>query len=880
MLALYDQQGRILGTLRDRTISYTPALSPDGTRIAIERGDEATRTTDIWVHDLTTGAATRITSDPAADNWPVWSPDGSQIAFASNRGGSLGLYRTAADGTGAAELLYRPSGNLRNTDWSPDGRFLTYFDNTSLYVLPLEHAGERAAMRIDTGPGSRAGAAAFSPDGRFLAYAVSQTSAEGIRQPWEVWVRPFDPSGAGSAPSTGPWQITNRGGLCRCGWRPDGKELYYVAPDGGVMAVEIGTSPSFTSGEPRLLFRAPSFVISDASRTVAISRDGQRFFFTEPPAIASAARMLVLVGRQGQTVGAVGGRGLYDQPVFSPDGTRVAVIKGRDLWVMDVASGAGVAITTSSISGPQHEVWSPVWSPDGRQVAYLARRSDYEGIYRKASDGEGAEELLVRVPGAHIRLTDWSMDGRFLIYDDRQVSESVLWALPLAGDREPVELVRSQFQLQEPRISPDGRFMAYRSNETGAPEIFVRAFDPTGATSDAPPSEPWQVSSGEGGLGMIAWRQDGTELTYMSAAREMKAVSVGPGLAPEFGRPRVLFALPDANERTGSADMRGDMSRDGQRVVLSMPLTARLRRIAVLDREGNVVDEVGRPGFTYDGASALSPDGTRVAIQMMDPRTGNADIWTFDVASGMGTRVTNDAAEDDFPIWSRDGRHLAYVSVRDEFSGIYRKAADGTADEEQLFQYWRGAGLALTDWSADGEFLTFHSGQVISVVPLRGEGAASGREAIEWLRDEFDAVQGRLSPDFRYMAYVSDEAEAGELNVFVRRFEASDPGASQRDGRRVQVSTTGAQRSGISWREDGGELYYLTPDWGVMAVDVTTTPEFQAGTPRLLFRLQSPPARTRPPSSIVSGDGQRFVFTMEGPVTPLYESLIPLVTAR
>jgi len=224
------------------------------------------------------------------------------------------------------------------------------------------------------------------------------------------------------------------------------------------------------------------------------------------------------------------------------------------------------------------------------------------------------------------------------------------------------------------------------------------------------------------------------------------------------------------------------------------------------------------------------------------------------------------------PTWSPDGSQVAYVSFRPRFARIYRKAWDGTGSEEQLFQYTPGAAMQLTDWSADGKFLTFYPGAggfLILVVPLSGDQKSLEREAIEWLREEYDALMGRVSPDSRFMAYLSNEIEAETFEVHVRPFDASKPEAGAGGAQPVQVSTAGA-RGMISWRQDGKEMYYMTPDGEVMAVDVTTTPTFQAGTPRLLFKLPGPlPAIVQGGEwwGNVSRDGQRFVFTINVPVS-------------
>ena len=216
--------------------------------------------------------------------------------------------------------------------------------------------------------------------------------------------------------------------------------------------------------------------------------------------------------------------------------------------------------------------------------------------------------------------------------------------------------------------------------------------------------------------------------------------------------------------------------------------------------------------------------------------------------------------------------------MRGSFSSIYRKAWDGTGNEEQLFQYTPGAAMWLTDWSADGKFLAFHDGcnGVLHVVPLSGDQNALEREAIEWLRDEYNVAQARFSPDSRFMAYLSNEFKTSEeiesdiFEVYVRPFDASQADVSAGGAKPVQVSTAGALGM-IFWRQDGKELYYLTPDWEVMAVEVTTTPTFQAGTPRPLFKLPGRLPLFGNPQQWrnVSRDGQRFVFTMNVPVSAL-----------
>jgi len=290
-----------------------------------------------------------------------------------------------------------------------------------------------------------------------------------------------------------------------------------------------------------------------------------------------------------------------------------------------------------------------------------------------------------------------------------------------------------------------------------------------------------------------------------------------------------------------------------------------LRQITVFDRLGKVLNKVGEPGRYFN--PSISPDGTRVSVTRNDLKTGNQDIWTFDVATGKGTPVTNDAPPDNIPIWSLDGNQVSYTSRRGSYSGIYRKAWNGTGNEELLFRYTPGASMILTDVSPDGKFVSFSDGcgGVLFVVPLTGADALA-RKAIEWLREEYDVPQGRFSPDMRFIAYLSNEADPTRFEVYVRPFDATKP-ESVAAGPVVRVSQKGARN--ILWRQDGKEMYFLesdpqtTEEFRVMAVEVSTTPTFQAGTPTLLFKV--PLMETR---GWVSSDGQRFVFTVPVPATP------------
>jgi len=574
------------------------------------------------------------------------------------------------------------------------------------------------------------------------------------------------------------------------------------------------------------------------------------------------ARQLTLLDKQGKVVATVGQRGLYNQPVLSPDITRVAVIKAdpvketNDLWVVDLASGRETQISTSKSREP---VQAPAWSPDAKYIAYVGLRGSRYGIYRKLSTGAGDEELIYQHLGGPIVLTDWSLDGKVLSFYASDLSGSTLYLVPVEGDRKPIEVTHSESQVVAARLSPDGRWLAYRSNEKdNRDQIFVRAVPAPGASKDAPVGK-WQVST-EGGEGMVWWRRDGTELYYFGPQRGVMAVEVRAGQDFEFSKPRLLFRAPPSVPATGNPGAFGSVSRDGERIVFVVPPSQPLRQLTLFDRTGKVLSKVGDPGI-YNQPS-LSPDGSKIAVMRLDQQTDLTDIWTYDVASGRGTAVTATREGENAPIWLPDSQGVAYVSARNNANAasIYRKAISGQGTEEQLFRYTPGAGMVLTDFSADGKFLTFDGGGIILVVPLTGTDPLK-RQGVDFARSEYEAGLGRFSPDGKFIAYGSNET--GRFEVFVRPFDAA--AASAAGEQKWKISSDGAM-GGITWSRDGRELYYLSEDRPasevkVMAVEIKASPSFEAAAPKVLFRLKGP-LPGNPGQWKISPDGQRFVFAM------------------
>jgi Tol biopolymer transport system component len=263
-LTWFEREGKALGVAGPAGNYFWVALSPDQSRIAVSNDDPRTGQ-DVMVIDPTRGTSMRLTSHPARDSSPVWSPDGSRIVFNSDRDGSLNLYQKPSNGSGQEEILLKNASNKTPLDWSSDGRYLLYseFDNRNmndLWVLPM--TGERKSI-----PFSRTefneGSGKFSPDGRWIAY-VSDESAR-----YQVYVQSFPPG-------SGKWQISAEGGGYPA-WRRDGRELYYLTLDGDLMAVEIRIGAGFQAGVPKRLFKA-----SVTGTPYGVSADGRRFLMPVP----------------------------------------------------------------------------------------------------------------------------------------------------------------------------------------------------------------------------------------------------------------------------------------------------------------------------------------------------------------------------------------------------------------------------------------------------------------------------------------------------------------------------------------------------------------------------------------------------------------------
>jgi len=303
------------------------------------------------------------------------------------------------------------------------------------------------------------------------------------------------------------------------------------------------------------------------------------------------------------------------------------------------------------------------------------------------------------------------------------------------------------------------------------------------------------------------------------------------------------FPVADQLTVTGT-ESKGAFSVS-QTGVLTYSSGPNMRELVWFNRAGQELGRVGAQD-AYDLPS-LSPDGNTVAVQNLNPLFGPADVWRLDVSCGTRSRFTSDPAWTDAHIWSPDGSRIVFSSPRNGNWDLYQKATSATGQEEVLLQ--SNEGKFAHDWSPDGRFITYSTlppegGQVLWVLPLFGD-----RQPMRFSGSKINAAYGSFSPNGRWLAYISDESGAHELEVYVRPFPAS-AGV-------WQVSRGGGGPP--QWRRDGKELSYIAPDGKLMAVEVTTQGTFHAGTPKALFPVRGW-GLWGPPAYSVTADGQRFLF--------------------
>jgi Tol biopolymer transport system component len=261
-LEWFDRSGKEVGTVGKPDLFANVDLAPDGKSLAVDKNEIGNRNWDIWIYDLKGESAKRMTFDPAIDAMPVWSPDRTRVVFSSSRKKTFDLYLKTTDGAQEERAIEATPGEDKYPSaWSRDGKYILYTRGSDLWFLTFPDLKSQLFLKAPSAMKN----GQFSPDGKWVAYASNESGK------WEIYVTSFPEA-------HGKWQVSNEGGD-QPRWRGDGKELFYLAADGKIVAVPVKEGANFDPGTPVALFQANQRARVATSEQVEydVTQDGQRF---------------------------------------------------------------------------------------------------------------------------------------------------------------------------------------------------------------------------------------------------------------------------------------------------------------------------------------------------------------------------------------------------------------------------------------------------------------------------------------------------------------------------------------------------------------------------------------------------------------------------
>ncbi|MBI3401802.1 MAG: protein kinase [Acidobacteria bacterium] len=511
------------------------AISPDGRQVAFVAGSKAG--TALWIRSLANLTARPLPrTDQAA--FPFWSPDSRFVAFFA--GGKL----KKVQATGGPPIALCDAVSGHGGTWNGDG-VIVFAPSNNGELFRISSAGGVPApvTSLDSARGERRhNWPSFLPDGRhFLYTAISTSGGREPDRPSDIRIASLDSKDVTPLFAAESSVAYNTGHLLF--WR-----------DGSLMAQPFDAATRKISGDP---FPVAEQVANEGGRYTSFSVASTGVLMYAQGAAQQNVR-LTWFDRAGKVLGTVADPGSYGTLALSPDERRVAVSlvtqNNRDIWVIDLAR----AVPTRLTFDPSAENY-PIWSPDGSRVFY----SGTGGIRQKLASGTDNEELVVKSAigaGAALVPGDLSRDGRYLAYTDNTVVTSSfdLWVVPTGGDRKPFVYLRTPAIETNPAFSPDGRWLAYQSNESGQVQVYVQPFLASGGK--------YQISR-NGGMQPL-WRGDGKELFFLTVDGTIMSAEIRTGLQFEMSIPRALFPAEVLELATGREYA---VTKDGQRFLVLVP---------------------------------------------------------------------------------------------------------------------------------------------------------------------------------------------------------------------------------------------------------------------------------------------------------------------
>src|SRR5262245_571692 len=526
----------------------TLAISPNGRLIAYIAKSEGNRA--IWIRPIGILTAHVLAGTENADDL-FWSPDSRYVGFRADR------TLKKIDISGGPPTVLGPAQTLAGSGgaWNRNGIILFSGGEPGTPGIVRIPSGGGNITRLTTPqPGKEFGhyRPQFLPDGNHFVYHT-----------FELGPPPTVTSYLTSLDSKEPARQ-----LTRMEANPgEARPAQFVEPgywmfirNGILMAQAFDLKRLELSGEPVAVAEGVgSFAASDNGIvTYAQSVNAQQQPIAQP---------LQGFNRKGESLGKVGSPGDLGGLKLSADGRHVAVhvvtAGVTDVWVIDLDRGVPNRLTFD----PSLDGW-PIWEPDGNRIVFATSRGGGvlpNKLFRKSSSGVGTEEMLYAGPAEEALIArDISSDGRYVIFDNAKLNDLKLdiLAMPLTGDKKPFTYLHSSFNNTQPQLSPDGRWLAYSTNESGSYQIVVRTFpDPNGGR--------WQVTA-NGGM-EPRWRRDGRELYYVALDGKLMAVPIRPHSTFQADQATTLFQTPLTFPTSIPFPIRYDVTADGKRFLMTVP---------------------------------------------------------------------------------------------------------------------------------------------------------------------------------------------------------------------------------------------------------------------------------------------------------------------